>query len=300
MRFIFSQVAKGLRTNAIMAFSVTLVTFVSLLFVGAAVLFQIQIDNLKNDWYDKVEVTVAMCPTASSAPQCAGGEATPEQLSAVAEYIESPELAPYVEKVYFESKEDAFKAFQKQMEGTKWADALTPEQMQAYYRIKLVNPQEYKVVAEALTGRPGVENVIDQREQLEPLFNMLNRFTLISLALAGIMILTAAMLIPSTIRLSAMFRKNETEIMRFVGASNGFIQLPFILEGILAALIGAVLSVVTLWVAVQFFLQGWFADSWLRIVTGLDVLKLSPLLLLGAVVLAAFASFIALRKYTRV
>ena len=95
-------------------------------------------------------------------------------------------------------------------------------------------------------------------------------------------------------------RRNETEIMRFVGASNGFIQAPFILEGIIAALVGAVLAVAALWVAVEYFIQDWFAESWLRIVTSQDVLMMAPWLLLGAVAVAAIASYVALRRYTKV
>lgn len=151
-----------------------------------------------------------------------------------------------------------------------------------------------------LSGRPGVESVIDQRQQLKPLFNMLNRFTLIATILAGIMIIVSVLLIPATIRLSAMFRRNETEIMRYVGASNAFIQAPFILEGIISSLIGAILAIGGLYVAVEFFVHQWFADSWLKIVSAHDVVLLAPWLLLAAIAISAVASFLALRRYTKV
>lgn len=299
-RFILGQTFKGLRRNAAMAFSVTLVTFVSLLFVGAAVLLQTQIGNLKNDWYDKVEVSAFMCPADSSRPQCAGGEATQEQIDAIQSYLDSDQMQPYVQKVYFEDKADALAAFQAQMADTAWADTMTEEQMQASFRVKLVNPEEYQVVADALEGRDGVESVIDQRAQLEPLFNVLNRFTLIAGGLAAVMILTAILLIPSTIRLSAMFRRTETEIMRYVGATNRMIQTPFILEGVISSLIGAVLAIFSLWAIVRFFIQDWFAGTWVQVIDTTDVLLISPILLVAAILIASFASFFALRKYTRV
>ncbi len=302
LRFIFSQVWKGLRTNTSMMASVILVTFVSLLFVGAAILFQTQIENAKNDWYDKVEVSVFMCPIESSNAACAGGEATEAQIEEMDAYLNSEEMSEYIDEVFVETKAEAYEAFREQMQDTVWVDTVDEELMQVSFRLKLLNPdqEEIQVVGELIEGRPGVETVVDQREQLQPLFSMLNRFTLIATILAGIMIVTALLLIPATIRLSAMFRRNETEIMRYVGASNGFIQLPFILEGIISALIGALLAIGGLYVAVEFFVRDWFADSWLRIVGTDDVLRLAPWLLLGAVLIASLASFFALRRYTRV
>ncbi|MEW6942721.1 permease-like cell division protein FtsX [Trueperella pyogenes] len=300
LRFIFSQVFKGLRTNFALSASVTLVAFVSLLFVGAAVLLQNQIESAKNAWYDRVEVSAFLCAPDQNTAQCAGGEATQEQIDALDKFLHSPQMAGYVEKVFFETKEEAYKNFREYLKDSAWVDTVSPQQMQASFRVKLVNPEEYDVVRESIEGRPGVDTVIDQREQLEPLFKMLNRFTLIAGVLASVMIITALLLIPATIRLSAMFRKNETEIMRFVGASNSFIHAPFILEGMLAALIGSLASAATLWITVEYFIQDWFAGSWLRIITGHDVLVLMPWLIVGALIVAGFASFLALRRYTRV
>ncbi|MEW6909961.1 permease-like cell division protein FtsX [Trueperella pyogenes] len=300
LRFIFSQVFKGLRTNFALSASVTLVAFVSLLFVGAAVLLQNQIESAKNAWYDRVEVSAFLCAPDQNTAQCAGGEATQEQIDALDKFLHSPQMAGYVEKVFFETKEEAYKNFREYLKDSAWVDTVSPQQMQASFRVKLVNPEEYDVVRESIEGRPGVDTVIDQREQLEPLFKMLNRFTLIAGVLASVMIITALLLIPATIRLSAMFRKNETEIMRFVGASNSFIHAPFILEGMLAALIGSLAAAATLWITVEYFIQDWFAGSWLRIITGHDVLVLMPWLIVGTLIVAGFASFLALRRYTRV
>jgi cell division transport system permease protein len=285
-----------------MAASVALVTFVSLLFVGAASLLQTQVNNLKTEWYENVEISVYLCPESSDYPQCANGEATQDQIDAISEYLESKEMKPLIESYRFESKEEALENFQKQMAGTSWADRLTKDDMQASFRIKLVDPEKYQIVTDALSGRDGVQSVNDQREQLEPLFNVLNKLTILSSVLAAVMILTGLLLIPTTIRLSAMSRRNETEIMRFVGASNFFIELPFILEGVLSALVGSVLAVAGLWVTVRYFITDWLgsAFTWLRIVDTSNVWFLAPFLVVGAVVVAAFASWVTLRRYARV
>lgn len=300
--FILSQTFKGLLSNKAMAASVALVTFVSLMFVGSAVLLQTQIGNLKDQWYDKVEVSAFMCPLNSDSPNCAAGEATEEQIEAIRTYLEGDEMKPYIDTVSFETKAQALENYKKQMEGTAWVEALTEDQMQVSFRIKLVDPQQYQIVADALSGRPGVEVVNDQRKQLEPLFNVLNKLTIVAGTLAFVMIATALMLMPTTIRLSAMSRKNETEIMRYVGASNLFIELPFILEGVLSALLGALLAVAGLWAVIRFLVQDWFASSmqWMNIVNVGDLRLLAPLLILGAIVVASFASWLALRRYAKV
>ncbi len=302
LRFVLSQLASGLRRNVSMTISVVLVTFISLVFVGAAALLQMQIGNMKDDWYDRVEVSVFMCPQDSAVPTCAAGEVSEEQLADVETLLASEALAPYVDEVFFETKEEAYEAFQEQMPDTVWTQSLTPEQMQVSFRIKLVDPEQYQVVADELTGRPGVEDVVDQRALLEPLFLILDRATLLAVALAGVMIVTAVLLITTTIRLSAMSRRRETSIMRLVGASNLFIQLPFMLEGALAALAGAALAVGGLWLAARYLVEGWLATEfqWVQFVDTGDVLLIAPLLVAAAILLAGISSLVSLSRYTRV
>ncbi|MHB1064256.1 MAG: permease-like cell division protein FtsX [Georgenia sp.] len=302
IRFVLTQTAQGLSRNLAMTISVMLVTFVSLMFVGAAALLQTQIGNLKNDWFDKVEVSAFMCPTGSAEPGCAAGEATPEQVQAIGELLGSEALAPYVDEVYLESKEQAYEAFQEQMADTVWAQSLTVEQMQVSYRVKLDDPEQYQIVADELEGRPGVEIVVDQREQLEPLFRILNSATVLTAGLGGVMIITAVLLITTTIRLSAMSRRRETGIMRLVGASNFFIQLPFLLEGAFAALVGAALSVGALWLGVRYLIEDWLTQTtpWVQFIETGDVLAVAPFLVLAAILLAGISSVVTLGRYTRV
>jgi len=302
LRFVLSQLASGLRRNVSMTVSVVLVTFISLVFVGAAALLQMQIGNMKDDWYDRVEVSVFMCPQDSAVPTCAAGEVSEEQLADVEDLLASEALAPYVDEVFFETKEEAYDAFQEQMPDTVWTQSLTPDQMQVSFRIKLVDPEQYQVVADELTGRPGVEDVVDQRALLEPLFLILDRATLLAIALGGVMIVAAVLLITTTIRLSAMSRRRETSIMRLVGASNFFIQLPFMLEGALAALAGAALAVGGLWLAAHYLVEGWLAQEfqWVQFVDTGDVLLIAPLLVAAAILLAGISSLVSLSRYTRV
>lgn len=301
--FILSQTFKGIKSNRIVVASLALVTYLSLLFLGAASLLQFQVNNMKNEWYDKVEVSAFMCPLNSASPQCAGGEATQEQIDAVEDYLNSDEMSGYVETYHIESKAEALENFRKQMEGSTWVDAMDEDAMQVSFRIKLVDPEEYEIVADQLTGQPGMELVTDLREQLQPIFSVLNGATLIAGGVAVTMIITALLLIVTMVRLSAMFRRKDTAIMRSVGASNGLIQTPFVLEGVFAAIIGSVLAVGTLWLGIRYIFESpetvqQFA--YVNLVDTNDVMFLAPWLFGGALLLTALASFIALRRYTKV
>ena len=302
LQFILSEIGLGLRRNLSMTISVILVTFVSLTFVGSAALLQAQIGKMKDDWYDKVEVSVFLCPQNSSAPTCASGEVTDDQRADIEAALASPEIKPFVQHIYTETKEQAFAAFQKQFKDQTWTSAVTAEDMNSSFRIKLTDPQKYQLVSDVVSGRAGVEDVQDQQRLFDKLFVVLNHATLLAAGLAGVMLLAAVLLITTTIRLSAMSRRRETGIMRLVGASTFFIQLPFMLEGAIAATIGALLAVAGLWLGVEYLVRDWLEESvnWIPYVSTADVLTVAPILIVVAILLAGVSSLVTLSRYTKV
>lgn len=301
-KFVCSQVWQGLRSNVSMTIAVILVTFVSLLFVGSAALLQTQIDNIRDEWYDKVEITVSMCVEGDPTATCNGKEATQDQIDATGQILNSAELKPFVKKVYFETKEQAFANFQKTLGNTALGMGTTADMLPVSYRIKLVDPQNYTAISKALENQAGVQSIIDQKKVLQPLFTMLNTATILALGIASVMVVAAVLLITTTIKLSAISRRKETSIMRFVGASNFFIQLPFMLEGAISALVGALLAVSTLLGGVYFLIDGWLRVSFplVNFITITDVLYISPLLILASILLAAISSVVSLGRYTKV
>ncbi|KFI59461.1 permease-like cell division protein FtsX [Bifidobacterium cuniculi] len=303
-RFILSETWTGLRRNVPMLLSVMLVTFISFLFIGASLLTQAQITRAKGDWYDKVEVVVWLCPdgTSQSANCSTGKAATTAQINDLQKVIQS-ELGDDVSEVTFMSKQEFYdNSFTKQYpNGQYQGRTLTAADMQDSLWLKLKNPEKYKVVSEVLSGREGVEEVVDQRQIFEPVFAVLNRATVATAALAAVMVLVAIMLTGTTIRMSAASRSEETEIMRLVGASNWTIRLPFVLEGVAAALLGSLLSCGALMLLVKVFVTDWLAKSitWLPFVTQSTVWAISPVLVAGAVLLSVIASTVALRRYLK-
>ncbi len=290
-RFILTETWTSLRRNVPMLLSVMLVTFISFLFIGASLLTQAQITKAKGDWYDKVEVVVWLCPdgTSQSANCATGKAATTQQINDLQKVIQD-ELGDDVSETRFLSREDFYKqSFTKQYpNGEYQGRTLTAADMQDSLWLRLKNPEKYKVVSEVLSGRDGVEEVVDQRQIFEPVFAVLNRATAATAILAGVMVIVAILLTSTTIRMSAASRSEETEIMRLVGASNWTIRLPFVLEGVVAALAGSILSCVSLGVLVKVFITDWLAKSvtWIPYINQTTVWMITPVLIVGAVLLS--------------
>ncbi|MGN8553704.1 UNVERIFIED_CONTAM: permease-like cell division protein FtsX [Microbacterium sp. SLM126] len=298
---ILGEAFTGLRRNASMVISVVLVTFVSLTFVGAAILMQMQIGTMKDFWVDRAQVAIYMCTAISQAPTCTEGVASEEQLAAVQEKLEGPALSPLIRDVRFEDSEEAYQNVIELL-GDDYASVITADQLNETYWINLIDQNQSDVIIEAFAGTDGVEEVQDQLQYLEPLFSALTVATYIAVGIAVLMLIAAVLLIATTIRLSAFARRRELGIMRLVGASNRFIQTPFVLEGVFAALIGSLLASAAVIAGVHFgvdqYLRGRveFVTTWVSLA---DAWLVVPVLIVIGVVLAGLSASFAIRRWLR-
>ena len=299
---VLGEVWNGLRRNMSVVISVVLVTFVSLTFVGAAILMQLQIQQMKTFWYDRAQVAVYLCTDYDQSSTCAGEDAGEDEIAAVEEALQSDTLRPYVDDFFFVTHEQAYKEFVQQFEGNPIVDITKPEQLNQTFWIKLKDPSRSDIITETFSGIPGVQSVSDQRSLLDRIFLFLGVASYTAIVIAGLMLVAAMLLISTTIRLSAFSRRREIGIMRLVGASNRFIQTPFILEGIIAALFGAVLASAASVAIVRFFVQGFLAREvpFTSYLTVEQALVVPPILVLVGVVLSAIAAKIAITRYLRV
>lgn len=301
LRLVLGEALTGLRRNASMVISVILVTFVSLTFVGAALLMQMQIAKMQGYWAERAQVAIFMCRDGSTETTCSDGEATDEQLAAVQETLDSPALDGIVRSVRFETREEAYENVLDLM-GEDYADFITPAQLNETYWVNLADPTQTDVIDEAFSGVQGVEEVTDQMEYLQPLFSALTIATYFAVGIAGLMLVAAVLLIATTIRLSAYARRKELGIMRLVGASNRFIQTPFVLEGVFAAFIGSALASVAIWLGVHYGVHGYLIDEIDFVTTwidGRDALLVIPLIVGLGLVLAGLSASFAIRRWLR-
>ena len=304
MRFalVMSEVGTGLRRNFSMVVSVVLVTFISLTFVGAAILLQFQIGQMKGFWYDRAQVAIYMCTDLSTESHCNLVEATKAQKDAVEAQLKSPALQNLVKTVSFENHNQVYAEYKAQFGDTTGSDFVTPSFLPETFWVNLKDPSQADAVVESISGLAGVEQVKDQRKYLDPIFSALNAASFTAVGIAALMLIAAVLLIATTIRLSAFSRRRELGIMRLVGASNRFIQTPFVIEGVISALVGSVLASGVIVLIVNNFVKGYLAaqSQDIPFIGVGDALLVVPILLLIGAVLAAVSARIAISRYLKV
>jgi cell division transport system permease protein len=240
LRLVLTEMLIGLRRNVILTLAVIITVMVSLVLVGAALMLNRQVDRMKGYWYDKVEVTVSLCTSSDTASPCNGHPVTDAQRRQISQQIAA---LPQVKTQFYESEQEALAHFKEQFADTPSLVAAAEQNgLPDSFRVKLRDPNRSDIVISALTGTPGVEEVVDQRKLIAPLFKLLHAFQTIALYTAVGVLLAAIALIVNTIRIAVFSRRREIGIMRLVGASNLYIELPFLLEGAFAGLIGGVFA----------------------------------------------------------
>jgi cell division transport system permease protein len=296
--FVAKEVGIGLRRNLTMTFAVMITVAISLTLLGIGLLANSQVKVMKDYWYDKIEVSIFLCGSLSDSPSCSNGVITPEQKISIQRDLQN---LPVVDEVFYETQGEAFNRFQERFKGSAIAQNVTPDQLPESFRVKLKDPTKFAVIDSAFSGRPGVDIVQDQRAILDKFFKLLGVLRNGALAIGLASVLTAALLISNTLRIAAFNRRRETGVMKLVGASSFSIQLPFLLEGIFAAISG--------WFVATGFLAGfkWVVDeriapllTFTQFFTWTDVLNASLLLLATGIVVSSVASVVTLRKYLKV
>lgn len=295
--FVFSEVLTGLRRNVTMTVAMILTTMISLLLLGGGLLVVRMIDKTQTVYEDKLQVNVYLTNDISANDK----ECQADTCKSLRSDLEAD---PAVESVTYENRDQAYERFKEifssQPELVKLA---RPEALPASFNVKLFDPDRPQVIIQTFSGRPGVDSIADQSEFLDRFFGALNGVRDLTFVVALIQAVAALLLISNTVQVSAFTRRTEVGIMRLVGATRWYTQLPFLLEAVVAGVIGAVLAIGLLVLAKLWFLdrllEGPFAAGVIRPIEGLDILLISPWLLLTAVGISAVTGYVTLRLYVR-
>jgi cell division transport system permease protein len=295
--FVFSEVVTGLRRNVTMTIAMILTTAISLGLLGGGLLVVRMVDKMQANYQGKLEVAVLLTNDVSANDQ----DCSSQPCSGLRQSLET---TSGVETVVFENREKGFERFKRIFEAQPELVKLArPEAIPATFRVKLEDPERADVIVREFSGKAGVKSVDDQGKFLDRLFNVLNGVRDGALFLALLQALAALLLISNTIQVSAYTRRTEVGIMRLVGATRWYTQLPFLIEAVVAGIIGAVVSVVGLILFKAFILDrvlgDLFSSGILPTLGQLDVLVIAPILLGVSVVISALTGYVTLRLYVR-
>lgn len=301
-QFVLQEVWTGLRRNLTMTVALVVVVAISLSLLGTGLLFVKQVDNTRTYWQGRVQLSIYLCTATSVSPQCKqNGPATAAQRNSI--YHDLTALRSQgVEAVYYESQSQAFARFKQDFaQDRSFASLVTQNEIPDSFQVKLRNAQaDYPVVAGAVEGRQGVDNIVNVESILSNFYKLLDGARNAVIVVAIILVIAAILLVANTIRLSAFNRRRETSIMRLVGASNFYVQLPFLVEGIIAGMFGWLIAAGLL-IAVKTLgldaLQQYFPYN-VRLSLA-DLIEVIVLAMVMGVVLCGVTSFLTLRRYLR-
>jgi cell division transport system permease protein len=298
--FVFQEIWVGLRRNLTMTVALIVVVAISLSLLGTGLLFVKQVDRTRTYWQSQVEISVYLCYKGDINPNCHGA-VTPAQLESLEQRLNS--MPADVDKVTYVSQAQAYTLFKSAMSNEQsLVSTVTASELPPSLEVKLVNPSaDYGTVSSAVYGAQGVDSVIDEMTILNKFYRLLDGLRNAVIVVALILVVAAVLLVANTIRLSAFNRRRETGIMRLVGASNFYIQLPFLLEGVIAGLFGWVIAAALL-IGVKSLLlnnlQQYFSYN-VGLSAG-DLVEVIVFAMIVGVALCGVTAFVTLRRYLRV
>jgi cell division transport system permease protein len=297
-QFVFHEVWIGLRRNLTMTIALVVVVAVSLSLLGTGLLFVKQVEITQNFWQGRVQLSVYLCTSTSTSPQCTkNGPASPYEKATIQQMLAR---MPQVASVSYVSQPQAYQLFRQEF--PSMVNSVSSSEIPDSFEVRLKNTQaDATIVTESVDGEPGVDQIQDDSSILGKFYNLLNGAKNAVVIIAIILVIAAILLVANTIRLSAFNRRRETAIMRLVGASNFYIQLPFLVEGMIAGAAGWLVATGLL-IAVKALLlnslQNYFPIPVELSTT--DLIEVIILIMVLGVLLTGATSFLTLRRYLRI
>jgi cell division transport system permease protein len=295
--FVLREVLTGLRRNVTMTVAMVLTTAISLGLVGTGLLAVRTIDRTEQIYSDRVEIQVALTADVSAAdPDCSQPICTNLRTML--------KNSPLVADVQFESQQQAYERFQQLFAGQSIAQVVRPQSLPATLRVRLVDQQTgADAVRAAMADQVGVRTVIDQRQVVSQLFDFLGGVRNVTFALALVQAIAALLLISNTVQVSAFTRRTEVGVMRLVGATRWYTQLPFLIEAVVTGVVGALIATGGLlagkFLFIDKLLSGIVSNGVVPPVEVSDIVWVSPILVMIGGGIAAVTGYVTLRLYVR-
>lgn len=289
LKYVMSEVLVGLWRNVTMTIAMIITMAVSLTMLGASGLMFLQVNSMKDFYYSKIEVAMFL-----------NQDATQEQKDTLNAKLKSD---PLVKDFVFESRAEAYSKFKDMYrDAPDLVGAVNEAQLPESYRVRLNNPEQFTQIYEKYKGTEGIDQIIDQRKLLDKVFKILGSVRNLALGAAGIMALAALLLVANTIQVAAYSKRREVAVMKLVGASNWFIQAPFVLEAVVAGLIGSILAFALLSLFKWLLLDGSLRDltNLLTQIEWSSVLLMFPVMAGVGCLVSAITAWVTLRFYLRV
>jgi cell division transport system permease protein len=288
-KYVLTEVLVGLWRNVTMTTAMIITMAVSLTMLGAATLTFLQVSDMKDFYYSKVQISIFLKKDVTDAQRANLDTALKDD--------------PLVKDHFYESRQEAYQRFKEQFrDAPDLVNSVKPDNLPESFRISLKNPEQFSKIDQKYKGTEGIDQIVDQRDLLGKVFSILNSVQTMALIAAAVMAIAALLLVANTIQVAAYSKRREVAVMKLVGASNWFIQAPFVLEAVTAALFGSVLAFLALVVGKVFLIDGSLQDltQYLTPMSWSKILLMFPLMAAVGSLISAVTGWVTLRFYLRV
>jgi len=289
--YVIRETGTNLVRNVTLTLASVLTVVVSLTLFGSALLLQQGVENANDRFKGGIEFIVYLQPTVSE-----------EQKASIQRDLEDN---PDVREATFVNQDETYEEFKRLFATSpQLVDTVTKEILPPSFRVapRIQDPQVVKALGDQFTAKPGVYEVVFAFEVVQRIQETFNKIGVRFLAAAVLLLVAALMLILNTIRVAMFARRREIEVMKLVGATNWFIRVPFIVEGIIQTLLGAAVAVGFMTFLIRPFIDELSEDKILPIFQGFTVtdgnLLFTNILVVGvAALIGAIGSAVAVSRF---
>ncbi|HVM10355.1 MAG TPA: permease-like cell division protein FtsX [Acidimicrobiales bacterium] len=231
--YVVRETASNLKRNLLMTTAAILTVAVSLSLVGGALLLKQGVSKATLQWRGGVELNIFLNPDVAET-----------QRDGILAELNSD---PAVRRVSFVDQQAAYDEFKTMFANSPdMVESVTPEDLPPSFRVVPRQPELVETIGEKFTSREGVKEVVYAKETVETLIRVTTFLQRLIFAVAAVLLLSAALLILNTIRMAIFARRREVAVMKLVGATNWFIRVPFMLEGMIQGVAGAAAAFIVL------------------------------------------------------
>jgi cell division transport system permease protein len=289
--YVLRETATNLTRNVTLTVASVLTVVVSLTLFGSAWMLNQGVNNANDRFKGGIEFIVYMQPTSDDAQR---------------KSIEDDLLAnPDVKDITYVDQDATYEEFKDLFgDSPQLVETVTPDILPPSYRVapRVKDPEVVQALGQQFNDKPGVYDVVFAFEVVKRIQDTFNKIGARFLVASGLLLFAALLLILNTIRVAMFARRREIEVMKLVGATNWFIRVPFIVEGVVQALIGAVIAVLSMTFVIRPFIDELSKDRVLPIFQGFEVtssnlLVTNLLVLAGAVLIGAVGSAVAVSRF---
>ena len=295
-RFFLAEAFRSIRANAAVSIAATVTVLIAVFILGAFIPSFLYVQSTVDSQKEKVDIDVFI-----------GDEAPVAQVNGLQTRLTALQDSGQIESFRFVSKDDALVELRERLKDPSILEELSGNPLPAKFNVKPSDPDRAEAIIASIGDSPAIDEELGVsygKETADKLLSVARFIQWAGLGLITILLVASILLIGNTIRLSIFARRREVEVMKLVGATNWFIRWPFVIEGIVCGLIGAVLSVVLLWAVKVGVVDTWIedADSALTrdqaTTIGFPILGL--ILIASGAVVGALGSGITLRRFLKV